>query len=242
MDGKGPSVRKFLRRRKSWNGQTFVCCVHGAIVWFCGVRYENADESSSMRESYLPPIWTWQPKCWMSRHFFILNTINPSNTVALDLSRVLLIIVDEIHTMTSTPQKECKRRFVRANFGSGGNERISWQTLHSVYWRCKPAPFRCKKRHHVSCRAIQKIHEWKANVWKKQKARDKQWVFEDDVFLYPRTNEQIDDGKAFVPKRGDEKLFTFSWCNNLEMLMLRGWSAFWVRERWANDGGLRGAQ
>ena len=55
----------------------------------------------------------------------ILNTINPSNAVAKDLSRVLLIIVDEIHTAAIDAAKGMQEAFVHVDFGGEGNDKYS---------------------------------------------------------------------------------------------------------------------
>ena len=63
----------------------------------------------------------------------ILNTINPSNAVAKDLSRVLLIIVDEIHTAAIDAAKGMQEAFVHVDFGGGGNDRIFFDGCSTVF-------------------------------------------------------------------------------------------------------------
>ena len=54
-------------------------------------------------------------------------------TVARDLSRVLLIIVDEIHTVTIDAAKGMQEAFVRVDFGGGGNDRIFFDGSSTVF-------------------------------------------------------------------------------------------------------------
>ena len=130
---KAPLSEKFFRRRKSWIRKKFVCCVHGAIVWFGAVRFEDADERAAERIIF-PSYLNVAANVLNETTFSILNTSNPSNATARDLSRVLLIIVDEIHVVTIDAAKGMQEAFVRVDFGGGeGHDRIIFDGCSTVF-------------------------------------------------------------------------------------------------------------